>query len=73
MVNFLIFFEKEQICQIKLRPAETITLNWKGTVPLKPLLELKEQLLSEVVAGNQSEGALKRPGGPLTVEQLHGA
>lgn len=27
-------------------------------------------LLSDVVAGNQSGGALRRPGGPLILEQL---
>lgn len=73
MVNFLIFFEKEQTCQIKLRPAEIITLNWKGTGAFKPLLELKELLWSEVVAGNQSGGALRGPGGPLISEQFSDA
>lgn len=36
VVNFLIIFERDQSCWIKLRPAEIITLNWKGTIPLKP-------------------------------------
>lgn len=36
------YLKREQICWIKHRPAGIITLNWKGAVPIKALLQLKE-------------------------------